>query len=36
MRGERFEKRRKLMEAWSQFCERGHVSGDVVPLRAKR
>jgi len=33
-RGDLFEKRRLLMNAWAQFCERGEVVGEVVPLRA--
>ena len=32
-RGDLFEKRRKLMEAWAQFCATAGGSGDVVPLR---
>jgi integrase len=34
-RGDLFEKRRELMEAWASFCE-GHAAGEVVPLRAGR
>jgi len=33
-RGDLFEKRRKLMEAWAGFCE-AHPKGDVVPMRAR-
>jgi len=33
-RGDLFDKRRRLMEAWAEFCEHGKVSADVVPLRA--
>lgn len=32
-RGDLIEKRRKLMEAWANFCE-GPPAGEVVPLRA--
>ena len=32
-RGDLFEKRRKLMEAWANFCEAPRA-GEVVPLRA--
>jgi integrase len=34
-RGDLFEKRRQLMEAWATFCETP-VANDVVPLRAAR
>ena len=34
-RGDLFEKRRKLMEAWARFCE-APTAGEVVPLRAVR
>jgi integrase len=34
-RGDMFEKRRKLMDAWGTFCTSTPVeSGGVVPLRA--
>lgn len=33
-RGDLFDKRRRLMEAWAEFCEHGKTSADVVPLRA--
>jgi integrase len=36
-RGDMFEKRRRLMDAWSQHCARPHPaagSGSVVPLRS--
>jgi len=33
-RGDLFDKRRRLMEAWAEFCEHGTVTADVVPLRA--
>jgi integrase len=32
-RGDLFEKRRALMEAWSRYCERPISEGSVVPLR---
>jgi integrase len=32
-RGDLFEKRRKLMEAWAQFCEAPIAIGDVTPIR---
>jgi integrase len=32
-RGDLFEKRRKLMEAWASFCE-AQPAGEVVPSRA--
>jgi integrase len=34
-RGDLFEKRRKLIEAWASFCE-SPPTGEVVPLRAGR
>jgi integrase len=34
-RGDLFERRRRLMQDWANFCRRVEpVSGDVVPLRA--
>lgn len=33
-RGDLFDKRRRLMDAWAAFCERAEVSAEVVPLRA--
>jgi integrase len=34
-RGDMLAKRRQLMEAWSDYCDRVlHVEGDVVPIRA--
>jgi integrase len=32
-RGDLFEKRRKLMEAWSEFVNRTCRAGNVVPLQ---
>jgi len=34
-RGDLFDKRRQLMDAWARFCE-SPVSGEVVALRAGR
>jgi integrase len=33
-RGDLFEKRRRLMDAWAKFCNSPARGGDVVPLRA--
>jgi integrase len=33
-RGDLFEKRRKLMDAWASYCAKPAVAGEVVPLRA--
>jgi integrase len=33
-RGDRLEKRRKMMEAWAAFCAKPAATGQVVPLRA--
>jgi integrase len=33
-RGDLFEKRRHLMEAWARFCTTPEKAGEVVPLRA--
>jgi hypothetical protein len=33
-RSDMFEKRRRLMEAWAQFCGKETVSSAVVPMRA--
>ena len=35
-RGDLFEKRRKLMEAWAEYCARKPMSADVVPLRQQK
>jgi integrase len=32
-RGDLFEKRRRLMQDWSDYCSQPRVAGDVVPLR---
>jgi integrase len=32
-RGDLFEKRRKLMEAWAGYCDK-RISGNVLPLAA--
>ncbi len=33
-RGDLFEKRRRVMEAWAQFCSSGKVEGKIVQMRA--
>jgi integrase len=33
-RGDLFDKRRRLMDAWAEYCEHGQAAGDVVALRA--
>ena len=33
-RGDLFDKRRKLMEAWAQYCTSPPAKGDVVALRS--
>lgn len=35
-RGDLFEKRRRLMDAWAEYCERGEPADDVVPMRARQ
>ena len=32
-RGDLFEKRRRLMDAWGEFCAKPSKTGAVVPLR---
>jgi integrase len=34
-RGDLFDKRRRLMDAWAEFCSKPAVGGGVVPMRAK-
>ncbi len=34
-RGDLFEKRRRMMEDWSKFCDTTQIVGEVVPIRAK-
>ena len=34
-RGDLFEKRRQLMEAWGRFCMSPAITGDVIRLRAE-
>ena len=34
-RGDQFDKRRKLMEAWAAFCE-PKLTGKVVPMKKVR
>jgi integrase len=33
-RGDLFEKRRRLMDAWAKFCDRPITQGKVLPLRS--
>ena len=33
-RGDLFDKRRKLMDAWAEYCEKGQASADIIALRA--
>jgi hypothetical protein len=33
-RGDKLDKRRKLMETWAVFCGKRMIAGEVVPLRA--
>jgi hypothetical protein len=33
-RGDMFDKRRKLMDAWAAYCTKPAPTGEVVPLRA--
>ena len=35
-RGDLFEKRRKLMEAWAGYCDRPAKEGSVTPIRAAK
>jgi integrase len=35
-RGDLFEKRRRLMAAWAEYCLKPHASGTVTPLHSKR
>jgi integrase len=35
-RGELFEKRRKLMDAWARFCAAPQIEGEVVPMAGRR
>ena len=34
-RGDLFQKRRQLAEAWATFCAAPAAGGDVVPIRAR-
>jgi integrase len=33
-RGDLFEKRRKLMDAWATYCGTAKADGKVIPIRA--
>jgi hypothetical protein len=33
-RGDLFEKRRRLMDAWASYCGRVEAAGKIVPLRS--
>jgi integrase len=35
-RGDLFEKRRRLMEAWADYCAKPVATGQVVPISARR
>ena len=35
-RGDKFEKRRRLMDAWADYCARAVAADSVVPIRAAR
>jgi len=35
-RGELLDKRRRLMEAWAEFCAKPSIGGKVVPISARR
>jgi integrase len=35
-RGDLLQKRRKLMEAWTDYCESPQRSGDIVPIRGHK
>jgi len=35
-RGDLFEKRRKLMEAWARYCMTNPAASEVIPLRKAR
>jgi integrase len=35
-RGDLFEKRRRLMDAWGEYCERVQSSATIAPLRRPR
>jgi hypothetical protein len=34
-RGDLFEKRRKLMESWAEFCAKPTTSGKVIAIRGR-
>ena len=33
-RGDMFDKRRRLMAAWAEFCAKGLTSAEIVPIRS--
>jgi integrase len=35
-RGDLFEKRRRLMEAWAEFCSSDAIAGQVIAIQGKR
>ena len=35
-RGDLFDKRRKLMDAWAEFCGKPQSGGKVVPIAVRR
>jgi integrase len=32
LRGDRFEKRRRLMDAWTKFCEQPNSASKIIPI----
>ena len=34
-RGDLFEKRRQLMEAWARFCETTRIQAEIVPISSR-
>ena len=33
-RGDLFDKRRRLMDAWAEYCQNGQATAEIVPLRS--
>lgn len=33
-RGDMFEKRRRLMDAWAEFCKKASATAKIVPMRS--